>query len=73
MNEEQQQIPALVAAEHLGQLGLEQIAYIKPALLEGQVAFAIHAANGAPLGMAPTREVARAAALQHGLMALSVH
>ncbi len=62
-----------LSAEQLGQLGVSQIAYVKPVTVNGQNGFAIHAADGTPMAVAGDREVAMAAILQHEMHALSVH
>ena len=55
-------------AVDLAQLGLNQIAYIRRAVLNDQPVWLIHNAAGAPVGAAPTREQALGAILQHDLM-----
>ncbi|MBB4264415.1 DUF1150 family protein [Roseospira visakhapatnamensis] len=63
-------------------LGLNHIAYIRAVRLDdegnesdqgGQVGWSIHAANGERIGMAPGRDLAVAATLQHDMQPLSVH
>ena len=53
--------------EAFASLGTEQIAYLRPVLVNGQQVIAIHAANGQPIGGAPTAELAAAAIIQHGM------
>ncbi len=60
-----------VSAADLAQWGSGFIAYVKPG--EGEGAYAIHGADGRPLGVAIGREVAFAAARQNGLEPVSVH
>jgi hypothetical protein len=56
------------------QLGLAQLAYVKPIVLgDGAPGFAIHAADGTPMALAPDRELARAAILQHEMTPALVH
>ena len=55
------------------QLGVSQVAYIKPVSIEGKMAFAIHAANGTPMALAEDRDVATAAILQHEMVPALVH
>lgn len=62
-----------LSAEQLAQLGVSQIAYVKPVTVNGQNGFAIHAADGTPMAMAGDRDVAMAAILQHEMHPLSVH
>ena len=54
-------------------LGVSQIAYIKPVVVDGSQGFAIHAADGTPMAVAGDREVAIAAILQHEMQPVSVH
>ncbi len=63
----------LLSPEDPGRLGVAQIAYVKPVLVNGAVAFAIHAADGTPMAVAETPDVAFAAILQHELMPALVH
>jgi hypothetical protein len=53
--------------------GVQQIAYIRPALVDGVPAISIHAADGTPIGAAPDAEAAIAAIEQHDLAAVLVH
>ena len=62
-----------LSTEQLAQLGVSQIAYVKPVTVNGQHGFAIHAADGTPMGLIGDREVAMAAILQHEMHPLSVH
>ena len=51
----------------------ERLAYVKPWKVEGRPGFAIHAADGTPIGWFEDREVAFAAVRQHDLEPVSVH
>ena len=62
-----------LSAEQLAQLGVSQIAYVKPVTVNGQHGFAIHAADGTQMALIGDREVAMAAILQHEMHPLSVH
>jgi len=62
-----------LSTEQLGALGVSQIAYVKPVVLNGQQGFAIHAADGTPMAVAGDRNVAVAAIIQHEMQPLSVH
>lgn len=62
-----------LSREQLAQLGLQQVAYVKPVVLQGEPAFAIHAADGTPMGVASERDLAFAAIAQHEMQPLSVH
>jgi len=54
-------------------LGVQNIAYVKQVTEDGAIAYAIHAADGSRLGIAPTRDLAIAALKQHDLEPLSGH
>lgn len=57
----------------LAQLGLSEIAYVKPVIANGTPAFAIHAADGKPMAIAPDLEIAAAAIRQHEMIPVLVH
>ena len=57
----------------LGRLGLEQVAYVKPVIVNGAHAFAIHAADGTPMAVAQDRGIAIAAIVEHEMVAAQVH
>ena len=59
--------------EQLAGLGVSQIAYVKPVMMNGTQAFAIHAADGTPMAMAEDRDVAVAAIRQHEMLPTLVH
>jgi len=54
-------------------LGTPHLAYIRRIVVEGEIAYAIHGADGATLGVVSDREVAFATARQHDLEPVSVH
>jgi len=62
-----------LSVEQLAQLGLSQLAYVKPIVMNGTAGFAIHAADGTPMAVANDRDVAVAAIMQHEMVAASVH
>ena len=62
-----------ITAEQLGKLGVAQIAYVKPVILNGAAVFAIHAADGTPMAVAENRDVALAAIQQQEMHASLVH
>lgn len=62
-----------LSAEQLAQLGVSQIAYVKPVMMNGVPAFAIHAADGSPMAVAGDQELAVAAIRQHEMVASLVH
>jgi len=62
-----------LTAEQLAGLGVSQIAYVKQVMMNGTVAFAIHAADGTPMAVADNRDVAVAAIRQHEMLPTLVH
>jgi hypothetical protein len=62
-----------LTVEQLAGLGVSQIAYVKPVMMNGTMAFAIHAADGTPMAMADDRDLAVAAIHQHEMLATLVH
>jgi len=57
----------------LGRLGLEQVAYVKPVILNGARAFAIHAADGTPMAVAQDHGLAVAAIVQNEMVPAQLH
>jgi hypothetical protein len=57
-----------LSPEQLGRLGVSQIAYVKPVVVNGTAAFAIHAADGTPMAIAPDQALAFAAIVQHEMV-----
>jgi hypothetical protein len=62
-----------ISPEQLAALGMQQIAYVKPVVVNGTTAFAIHAADGTPMAIADGRDIALAAIVQHELVPALVH
>ena len=62
-----------ISAADLARLGVSQIAYVKPVVVNGAAAFSIHAADGTPMGVTEDREVAFAAIAQHEMLAALVN
>jgi len=62
-----------ISAKEFAYWGLQDFAYIRSIAVEGKPAFAIHAANGAPVAVLETLVVAQATVLQNDLEPLSVH
>jgi hypothetical protein len=74
------QEPALTAADlkrlsplDWARYGAQRIAYVRPVVVNGQAAISIHAADGTPIGAAPSIDLATAAIVQHGMGAALVH
>ena len=57
----------------LQQLGVSQLAYVKPVQMNGAIAFAIHGADGTPMAVAGDLDVALAAIRQHEMVPALVH
>ena len=69
---EQLDIRNLTQAQ-LMQLGVTQMAYVKPVWMDGVTAFAIFAADGSPMAVAADCDMAMAAIMQHEMMPALVH
>ena len=70
--------PASFALRHISmadwaRFGVQEIAYIRPVVVNGVAAISIHAADGTQIGAAPNAESAIAAIEQHELAAVLVH
>ena len=50
------------------QLGMEQMAYVKPVWMDGATAFAIFAADGSPMAVAADCDMAVAAIMEHEMV-----
>lgn len=57
----------------LMQLGMSQLAYVKPVWMDGETAFAIFAADGSPMAVAADCDLAVAAIVQHEMVPALVH
>ena len=62
-----------VTQAQLMQLGMAQLAYVKPVWMDGATAFAIHAADGSPMAVAADCDLAVAAIVQHEMVPALVH
>jgi hypothetical protein len=62
-----------LSVQDWARFGVQEIAYIRPVVVNGVPAMSIHAADGTPIGAAPTAELAIAAIEQHELAAVRVH
>ena len=61
-----------MSSQDFALIGVEQLAYIKPTVVNGVSGFSIHAADGTQIGMAPSRDIAFAAVKQHELEPVSL-
>jgi len=57
----------------LARLGLSQIAYVRPVVVDGTPGFAIHAADGTPMAVTADCSTALAAIVQHDMIPALVH
>jgi len=62
-----------LSTDELARLGVSQIAYVKPVMMNGTQAFAIHAADGTPMAVTADRAVAISAIIQHEMLPTLVH
>ncbi len=62
-----------LSVQDWARFGVQEIAYIRPVVVNGVPAVSIHAADGTPIGTAPTPELAIAALEQHELAGVRVH
>lgn len=62
-----------LSAADWARFGVAEIAYIRPVVVNGVRAMAIHAADGTPIGAAPSAELAMAAIRQHEMEPVLVH
>ena len=62
-----------ITPDQLQQLGMSQLAYVKPVTLNGAAMFAIHGADGSPMAVAEDRDLALAAIVQHEMIPTLVH
>ena len=62
-----------MSSRELALFGMQDHAYVKPVLVNGVTAFAVHAADGTQVTVLPDREIALATVRQHDLEPLSVH
>lgn len=77
MNATDKQNPALLlkglSATDWLRFGVAEVAYLRPALLNGVRVVEIHAADGQQIGQAPTIASAAAAVMEHELAPVLVH
>ena len=57
----------------LAMLGMQDIAYVKPVVVDGNAGFAIHAADGTQMALINDRDIAYAVVRQNELEPVSVH
>lgn len=62
-----------ITLQEFAHWGMPDLAYIRPVTVNGEKAYAIHAADGTPMALMPDFAVAQAAVLQNDLEPLTVH
>lgn len=65
--------PHSMTEAQLANLGIEEIAYVRPVMTPNGPAFGVFAANGTPMAIAPDNSIARAAIVQNEMAPVSVH
>lgn len=62
-----------MTAQDLAMLGMQDIAYVKRVMVDGNTGFAIHAADGTQMALIGDRDIAFAVVRQNELEPVSVH
>lgn len=62
-----------MSARELALFGMQDVAYVKPAVLNDAPGYTVHAADGTQIAAFADRDVAFAAVRQHDLEPLSAH
>jgi hypothetical protein len=62
-----------MTANDLAMLGMQDIAYVKPVMVDGNAGYAIHAADGTQMALTSDRAIAFAVVRQNELEPVSVH
>jgi len=62
-----------ISPDQLQKLGMPSMAYLKPVMMNGAAAYAIHAADGTPMAIAADRALAIAAVIENEMSPISVH
>jgi len=62
-----------LSVAQLASLGVSHLAYVKPVVVNGARAFAIHGADGTPMAVAGAEDLAFAAIRQHEMVPALVH
>lgn len=62
-----------ITQQDLAALGLDEVAYVRHVVVQGEDLYAIMAANGRQIGLAPTYDQAVGAIQEHELGHASVH
>lgn len=62
-----------ISLDDLQKLGMPSVAYLKPIMMNGERAYAIHAADGTQMALAADRALAIAAVIENEMYPTSVH
>jgi hypothetical protein len=62
-----------MTANDLAMLGMQDIAYVKPVVVDGTSSFAVHAADGTQMALIANRDLAFAVVRQNEMEPVSVH
>jgi hypothetical protein len=62
-----------ISAAQLANLGMDEIAFVKPVMTESGRAYAIHAADGTPMAITSNVPLAAAAIIQNEMVPNLVH
>lgn len=62
-----------LSPDQFAALGVDRVAYVRPAVIDGRTVYAIHNADGNEMGTMAERDVAFAAVKQHDMEPVSVH
>lgn len=65
--------PKTLSQQDLAILGIGEIAYLRPVSVQGEEVIAVMGADGRQVGLAPDRDNATLAAMQHELLLVSLH
>ena len=62
-----------MSPQELAMMGVQDVAYVKPVVVDGAARYAIHAADGTQMAVVPDRDVAFILVRQNDLDPVSVH
>jgi len=62
-----------ISAEDFLHFGVRSVAYVRPVTIEGKPVFAVHGADGSPLVLAETPELARHAIQENDMAPVALH
>jgi len=62
-----------ITTQQLAQIGIGQLAYLRPVLVDGDTCFEIHAADGTALAVVGDVDQALHAIVAHEMIPVSVH